>query len=50
MATGNPRLHTDKLGFATGASNNVGYNGQYFADNQDVVVVTLKYDHTTSLC
>jgi carboxylesterase type B len=29
-------------GFATGSTNNPGYNGQYFADNEDVVVVSAK--------
>ncbi|KAF2434525.1 alpha/beta-hydrolase [Tothia fuscella] len=30
-------------GFATGSSNNPAYIGQYFAENQDVVVVTFNY-------
>jgi carboxylesterase type B len=30
-------------GFSIGSSNNLAYNGQHFAENQDVVVVTFKY-------
>jgi hypothetical protein len=33
---------TNTLGFATGTSNNPQINGQYFAENQDVVLVTIK--------
>jgi cholinesterase len=29
-------------GFTTGNSDNVGYNGQYLADSEDVVLVTIK--------
>ncbi len=30
-------------GYNTGTTNNAGYNGKYFADHEDVVVVTIKY-------
>ena len=30
-------------GFQTGNTNNPTYNGQYFADNEDVIVVSAKF-------
>ena len=30
------------IGFSFGSSNNLAYNGQHIAENQDVVVVTFK--------
>lgn len=29
-------------GYNTGTTNNAGYNGKYFADHNDVIVVTVK--------
>lgn len=35
-------LLTSYAGFEFGSANSPIYNGQYFADNQDVVIVTVK--------
>lgn len=37
-------------GFATGNSANPIYNGEFIADNEDVVVVSLKYDEILEIC